>query len=57
MSSATVGGARVFGGADPGWIATLILGPATTVLGVVELVQLRRTQCTPESRTADSHTA
>ena len=35
MTSATVGGGRVFGGADPGWIATLVLGLATAVLGVV----------------------
>src|SRR4051794_9533819 len=35
MTSATVGGGRVVGGTDPGWIAILVLGLATTVLGVV----------------------
>lgn len=35
MTSATVGGNRVVSGTDPGWVATLILGLVTLVLGIV----------------------
>jgi uncharacterized membrane protein HdeD (DUF308 family) len=35
MTSATVGGGRVAGGVDAGWVATLVLGLATTALGVI----------------------
>jgi uncharacterized membrane protein HdeD (DUF308 family) len=35
MTSATVGGGRAVGGADFGWTATLVLGLATTALGII----------------------